>query len=165
MSFEPSIVPATMADRVAVLEIAKRSELELDFDAELARPYAHLWVARAQEPPHKAIGFLLAWRAADELHLIDVATDPDFRRRGVARSLLLQLLNEASCQRARLVLLEVRRSNRAAISLYRSHGFRTMRVRSGYYDGGAEDGIELALRLDASGRVIDTEDEIPSEEI
>ena len=33
-------------------------------------------------------GYLMAWRVVDQLHILNLATDPDFRRRGLAGQLL-----------------------------------------------------------------------------
>lgn len=138
------------AHREAVERIAEQSGASVDVAAELTRSFGQAWVALTPEPQNRVIGFLIAWRAADELHLIDVAVHPDFRRRGVGGALLTTLIDHGRDNGARLVLLEVRRSNHAAQSLYRRVGFETVRVRRGYYDGGAEDGLELLLELAGS---------------
>jgi ribosomal-protein-alanine N-acetyltransferase len=151
-------------DRAAVAIIAVASGSTLDVDAELGRSWARCWVAHDPDGHGWVVGFLVAWSVADELHLIDVATHVDFRRRGVASCLLARLLHHACSQHARVVLLEVRRSNRAGIDLYRRHGFRTMRVRAGYYTDGDEDAIEMQLDLDADGQVLQLPDELLIEE-
>lgn len=112
------------------------------------------------------VAFLLAWAVADELHVINVATHPDHRRCGAARALLAELLTHARANRVRLVVLEVRRSNRAALSLYRSHGFCAMGIRRGYYADNAEDAIEMMLAIDPqSGQILPGRDEIALPEV
>jgi ribosomal-protein-alanine N-acetyltransferase len=146
-------------DRDSVLGIADAAEMALDVDAELARPFALLWVARphAEEAP---VAFLLAWAVADELHLIHIATHPGARRRGAARALMNALVERAAAHKSRLVLLEVRRSNRLAIRLYRSLGFSAMGVRRTYYTNG-EDAVEMMLTLDPmTGAVRPGRDEV-----
>ncbi len=146
-------------DSDAIARIARATAATVDVDAELGRPWALLWIARA-EPEAEPLAFLLAWAVADELHLIHIATHPDTRRRGAARALMETLLNHAIERKSRLVLLEVRRSNRAAIRLYRSFGFSAMGVRRGYYSDG-EDAIEMMLTLDPdTGAVTPGRDEI-----
>ncbi|HEX4334983.1 MAG TPA: GNAT family N-acetyltransferase [Polyangiaceae bacterium] len=143
----------------AVREIARSSDANIDVEAELGRPWARLWVARVApgEPP---LGFLLAWVVADELHLIHVATHPNGRRRGAARALMSELLAHGASVQTRLVLLEVRRSNRPAIRLYRGFGFTAMGVRRDYYPNG-EDAIEMRLTLDpTTGKIIPGRDEV-----
>ena len=146
-------------DRDSVLGIADATEMALDVDAELARPFALLWVARPRlgDVP---TAFLLAWAVADELHLIHIATHPGSRRRGAARALMSALIDRATKHKSRLVLLEVRRSNRAAIRLYRSVGFSAMGVRRTYYADG-EDAVEMMLTLDPmTGAVRPGRDEV-----
>lgn len=78
----------------------------------------------------REIGFLI-WREVtpDEAEILDVSTEPDCRRIGVARSLLKRLLGEARGS----VYLEVRESNLAARELYRSTGFQEIGRRPQYY--------------------------------
>jgi ribosomal protein S18 acetylase RimI-like enzyme len=92
---------------------------------ELARPWARLWVARAQrqgDGPSHAVAFLLAWHVADEVHILDVATHPEFRRRGYGRALLAHLAQIAvarECGRFEWAVLDW---NEDAIGFYRSLG-------------------------------------------
>lgn len=51
-------------------------------------------------------------------------TLPDFRRRGVARSVAVSLAREAAVGGARGIYLQVERDNRAALRLYEQLGFR-----------------------------------------
>lgn len=153
------VSPLVPADRARVLGIADATEMAVDVDAELARPFALLWVARASAED-EPIAFLLAWAVADELHLIHIATHPRARRKGAARALMAALIRRAGEHKSRLVLLEVRRSNRAAILLYRSVGFSAMGVRRTYYADG-EDAVEMMLTLDPiTGAVRPGRDEV-----
>lgn len=127
--------------------ILKAVGAEVDLANELARPWARLWIARA-EPGADVVACLLAWHAADELHILQLATSPDARRRGAAKALLATAVDYATANRMRLILLEVRRTNDAAINLYRASGFHVIGVRRGYYERQGEDAIEMMLTLD-----------------
>jgi ribosomal-protein-alanine N-acetyltransferase len=152
--------PITPGDQQAVAGIAEQARLELDVAAELARKYARLWVARP-EPLAEPIAFLLAWDVADEVHVIHVATRLDWRRQGAGRALFGTLIDHARARRARLVLLEVRRSNRAALALYRAHGFSAIGLRRAYYSDTSEDAVEMMLTLDPeSGLPLPARDEL-----
>ncbi len=138
---------ATTRDAARVAELAQSGGATLDVATELGRTWAKLWLAR--EHVHgEALGFLLAWDAADEVHLVDVVTHPSARRRGVATALLQVLLAHASARSARMVLLEVRRSNEAALALYRRAGFHAVGVRRAYYAEDGEDALEMQLDFD-----------------
>jgi ribosomal-protein-alanine N-acetyltransferase len=125
---------------------------------ELARPWTRCWVAREGG---RALAFLIAWHVADELHVLTVATLPSARRRGIATALMRASLEYAKERRVRIVLLEVRRSNRPALRLYRRLGFAAMGVRRGYYGDNGEDAVEMVLALDpVTGAIQPGRDEI-----
>ncbi len=127
---------------------------------ELARSWARLWVVREDAETASVVqAFLCAWLVADELHILNVATAVDQRRRGHGRALLRHALDFAAAHQVRMLLLEVRRSNSAAIGLYRAFGFTAMGVRARYYSDG-EDAVEMVLRLDELGRPIPGQDEV-----
>lgn len=132
------------AERAA--ELAKLSGSGFDPRAELERSYARVWVARL-DPAGPPVGVLLAWDAADEVHLLDVAVEVEVRRRGVGRSLLATVIEHGRARGARVVLLEVRRSNLPAVELYRKTGFEEVGVRRAYYSDNGEDALEFRLEL------------------
>ncbi|MBR4872739.1 MAG: ribosomal protein S18-alanine N-acetyltransferase, partial [Clostridia bacterium] len=76
------------------------------------------------------IGFL---GVLDELEVTNVATHPDFRRRGTGRALVSALLDYARREKFLRVTLEVRASNAPAIALYESLGFAPCGVRKNFY--------------------------------
>jgi ribosomal-protein-alanine N-acetyltransferase len=113
---------------------------EKQLEAELARPWARLRVARGDGGV--VVGYLLFWHVADEAHLLNVAVAPAMRRRGIGRALVEHLLAYARGNAVAKILLEVRASNRAAIALYEELGFAEINVRKGYYADG-EDAVEM----------------------
>jgi ribosomal-protein-alanine N-acetyltransferase len=126
-------------DLFEVRALARETGAELDVEEELARSWARIRVARVD-----------AQRGvADEVHLLHLATRASARRRGIGRALLSELVEHGRCRQARLVLLEVRRSNHAARSLYESAGFRSVSTRRGYYADNREDALIMMLGLDS----------------
>ena len=85
---------------------------------------------------------------APEAELLNLAVAPTFRRRGLARALLDDAERYLRGQGVTDVYLEVRKSNTAAGTLYRSRGFCEVGVRRAYYRFPTEDAILMALRLD-----------------
>ncbi len=79
----------------------------------------------------------------DELHIHNLAVDPGARGQGVGRWLLRTVLALAARRGVTTALLEVRRSNWAALRLYRSLGFETISVRRDYYASPREDALVL----------------------
>lgn len=89
------------------------------------------------------VGFLaIRATASGEAEVLNMAVDPVWRRRGVART----LLDGARLGRFEEVYLEVRESNAGAIRLYESLGFRRAGIRSGYYKQPVEAGIVMKLQ-------------------
>ena len=70
---------------------------------------------------------------------MNVAVDPDRRRRGIASALIAALLDRVGPE-AQLTL-EVRRSNGGAIVLYERFAFRSAGVRRRYYADNGEDAV------------------------
>jgi [ribosomal protein S18]-alanine N-acetyltransferase len=147
------------SDLGAVASIGGSTHMDVaQLEDELARPWSRLWVAR--EEGDTVVGFVVSWHVTDELHVLNVATREDRRRRGIARALMAAVVDYARDQRMRHVLLEVRRSNRPAIALYRSLGFFAMGVRARYY-ADDEDAVEMVLMLDPdTGAVLAHDDEV-----
>jgi ribosomal-protein-alanine N-acetyltransferase len=69
-------------------------------------------------------------------HVKDLAVHPDRRDGGFGRRLLAHALTELADQGATTVKLEVREDNDAAIHLYHTFDFQTLRRVPGYYDNG-----------------------------
>ena len=79
---------------------------------------------------------------AGEGDICNVAVDPSYRKRGIAKLLLTRVMEEASKEMAVLSFtLEVRRSNTAAISLYEKLGFVNEGIRPGFYTSPKEDAV------------------------
>ena len=83
----------------------------------------------------------------DEMHVMNVAVDPGFRRHGLARRLLAFAMARAARAGARRALLELRAGNREALALYESLGFERLGLRRGYYGEPTEDALVLAREL------------------
>lgn len=112
----------------------------------LSLPAGLAWVA--DDSAGGLAGYALAWVAADEGEVANLAVARGWQRRGIGSRLLEIVLREARARGARRVWLEVRASNLAAQSLYSRHGFRVAGRRKGYYMGPREDALVMAADLD-----------------
>lgn len=131
---------------------------------ELARSWSHVWVAREEngtsQPGEEVVAFLIAWHVANELHVLNITTRADRRRRGIGRAMMDTAVAYGREKRVKQVLLEVRRSNDAAIALYRSVGFFATGVRPRYYPDD-EDAVEMVLLFDPkTGDVVAHADDV-----
>ncbi|MBU2502911.1 ribosomal protein S18-alanine N-acetyltransferase [bacterium] len=86
-------------------------------------------------------GYLMAWLVVDQLHVLNIAIDPDARRLGLGTALLAEAARRAEPLGMVDVTLEVRRSNTGARQFYRRHGLREVGLRPGYYGDNGEDAI------------------------
>ena len=116
---------------------------------ELANSWSVLLAAvEGEGSAERMLGYLIFWVVHDEIHVLNVATAPEDRRRGVGRALLEQAARHGLGKGCRLVTLEVRRSNDAALGLYRALGYRQVGIRPRYYAEENEDAIVMTLELD-----------------
>jgi len=103
------------------------------FRQELAREDRAYVVAAAGGRHAPIAGYGGITVAAGEAHVLTLAVDPDRRREGTGRRLLLELLAQARERMASAATLEVRESNDAAYALYSGFGFVSAGIRPGYY--------------------------------
>ena len=107
------------------------------FVLELSKPSG---VCLAALRDGEQVGHLICSRFDTVWHIMNVATDPDLRRRGIATALMDALLERTDGRDAQYTL-EVRRSNVAAIELYHRFGFKAAGVRRRYYQDNGEDAL------------------------
>jgi len=98
----------------------------------------------------RPVGFLLARKVADEMEILNLAVAPAYRRRGTARRLVGEVLARAQARGARQCWLELRASNLAALSFYRTAGFVEGYRRREYYRNPVEDAVVLVRRLEGT---------------
>jgi len=95
------------------------------------------WVAIRED---ETAGYVVSRALCDgESEILDLATAPEFRRKGVARALLQKLLATPNHS----LFLEVRASNSVAIRFYKSFGFQQVAVRREYYNQPSESAIVM----------------------
>ncbi|HYB13274.1 MAG TPA: ribosomal protein S18-alanine N-acetyltransferase [Myxococcota bacterium] len=147
------IVRAQARDAAEIAAIAKRSLREpwseQAYANELREGLSRVWIAREESARGAIVGYVLAHRIADEVHVLSVAVDPPWRRRGTARALLAEVLRLEARAGARVAWLEVRVGSAAARTLYEALGFRGTQVRKRYYADG-EDALVMTRALQAA---------------
>jgi len=94
-------------------------------------------------------GFAIMKYGDDEAQLFLLAVRPSHRRRGIGTALLSWLAVTARTAGIRVIRLQVRATNEAAIAFYRGVGFRATAVHTAYYQG-AEDALLMSWDLTAA---------------
>ena len=107
-----------------------------------ANPASRCWVAEVDE---RIAGMIVAWLFVDEVHIATLATNPEFRRQGIAQKLLSHVLKLAMKEGAVSSFLEVREGNLAAQEMYRKFGYKESGRRPRYYKDNNEDAILMTL--------------------
>ena len=137
---EVEIRPLAYADLPAVIAIERRSfpapwSLAM-FVLELSKPAGNCLAAVHDG---ELIGYLFCSRYHTVWHVMNIAIDADYRRKGVATAMMERLLAETG--EGERYTLEVRVSNAEAIAMYESFGFRSAGVRRRYYHDNNEDAL------------------------
>jgi [ribosomal protein S18]-alanine N-acetyltransferase len=108
------------------------------FASELAKPTS---ICLGAVEGSRLVGYVINSRYVDAWHVMNVAVDPDYQRRGIATRLLERLFELTADDERRGYTLEVRVSNLEAIALYERLRFERRGVRRGYYTDNREDAL------------------------
>ena len=128
-----------------------------------SRAYEHPWTrgnfadslrsgyqAQALRAGDHLLGYFVAMKGVDEVHLLNITVVPEFQGQGWGRVMLDALAIWARGQGAQWLWLEVRVGNVRAQRIYEHHGYRRVGERKGYYPaagGVREDAIVMSLKL------------------
>ena len=117
-----------------------------NFSDSLASGY-HCWIV---ECGREIAGYSVVMIDTGEAHLLNLSVAAPWQGRGLGREVLGFVLKLARDYAARTILLEVRPSNAAALSLYAAAGFSEIALRRGYYPASAEreDAVVMGLNLE-----------------
>ena len=130
----------------SALEIERASNSaawsERSFRNEFDNPFGDFRVAVDRT---KVVGFGGIWDVIDEAHVTTIAVNPEMRRRGIGKQLMIDLLRRAKERGMTCSTLEVRESNEAAIAMYEKLGYSRCAVRKRYYPDNHESAIVMWL--------------------
>ena len=148
--------------RFEAFEAGRAEQLNAVLAVEL-RAYAHPWsrgnFVDALASGHQAqllmaddvlLGYFIAMKGVDEVHLLNITIASDHQGQGWAWVCLDALALWARGQAAQCLWLEVRTSNVRAIKVYAAHGYKRVGLRKNYYPaagGQREDAIVMSLKL------------------
>jgi len=142
----PLAMTETMLTDIRVIEQTAYSHpwSDVNFTDALASGY-HMPVWRTDTD---ILGYLVAMRGADEVHLLNFTVAPAHQRRGLARQMLHYLISWSRAQDVHAIWLEVRAGNQRALDIYTACGFSRDGIRPGYYPahhGQREDAVVMSL--------------------
>lgn len=155
LAIERRSYPAPWSLAMFVLETAKAGGLSIA--ARAPRRGNGLGAAGTAD---EFVGYAIVSRYDDAYHLMNICTEPNRRREGIARRLLEHVIAEAGGADARITL-EVRPSNLAARDLYTSLGFLSVGTRRRYY---RDDGEDALIMWRTAATLVGRTDDIPGAE-
>ena len=148
MTVSTSLTPAQALPLEARLEALTVDDLDAVISVEQS-VYGHPWTvgnfkdalasgyaAQRLLAGNTLIGYFVAMKVIDEVHLLNITVSLDYRSQGWAQMMLDALALWARGQGCEWLWLEVRESNHRAIHVYRSHGFKQVGLRKDYYPVG-----------------------------
>ncbi len=101
-------------------------------------------------PNAELLGYFVAMKGVDEVHLLNITVAPAHQRRGWARVMLDALVLWSRGRGAQWMWLEVRVSNTRARAIYERYGVRHVGTRRHYYPAAnskREDAVVMSLAL------------------
>jgi [ribosomal protein S18]-alanine N-acetyltransferase len=125
IAIERRVFPTPWSLAMFVLELSKQSGICL-----------------AAVSGQQLVGYLICSRYDTVWHVMNVAIDSDWQRKGLGSALLADLYRRVDDSDA-CYTLEVRRSNAVAIHLYEREGFRAAGMRRRYYQDNGEDALVM----------------------
>ncbi len=153
MSDSRSIRPATPDDLDGILAIEGRAHLapwtRANFEGEFQKPYSTTWVLTDDETDSVIFGYATFWVMGDSVEILNIAIDDPHRGLGFAKLILQHVIREGVKQEAKLLILDVRKSNLPAVGLYQRAGFDITQYRKAFYSNG-EDAYHMTLALDGA---------------
>lgn len=103
------------------------------FISELFIPYSKFYVAIKDST---LVGYTIIRYMHGTGHILNLATHPDFRHKGIGKKMLQYLIDTSKETKIESLFLEVRDSNIIAQKLYLSFGFKIYAVKKKYYING-----------------------------
>lgn len=95
----------------------------------------------------KTVGYIGVSIILDEGYITNIAVTKKERKKGIGTALLERVFAEARDNNLSFISLEVRESNKKAISLYEKFGFKKEGKRKNFYDNPKEDALILTKRF------------------
>jgi len=112
-------------------------------------------IGMVAEYDDRVVGFMIYELHKNQLHVLNFAVRPDFRRRGVGSQMVGKLKGKLSQQRRNRVVLEIRETNLAAQLFFRNTDFRAVSVLRDYYDDTTEDAYVMQYRYKSSSKPLE----------
>lgn len=105
-----------------------------------------LWIVA--EDDGRVVGYVGSQSVLGWADMMNLAVDPEYRQRGIGKTLVTELIDRLKENEVTCLTLEVRVSNAPAIDLYIGLGFVQVGRRPKYYSNPKEDALILRKEWD-----------------
>jgi ribosomal-protein-alanine N-acetyltransferase len=105
-------------------------------------------IGMVAELDNKVVGFMIYETPKNRIHLLNIATAPEFQKQGVATQMIQKLISKLTNQGRTRITMEVRESNLQALVFFRSRGFRATGVLRCFYEETNDDAYIMQYRPD-----------------
>ena len=99
------------------------------------------------------VGFIKARIMTDEIEIISLLIDKNFRKKGIGKNLINKILRIAKKNKIKQIFLEVSVENKIAINLYKKFNFDKIGERKKYYNQNGRSIDAYIMRLDLSANL------------
>ncbi len=145
---QAKIRPASSDDIDSIVEIENSTNLMPWTKAQFISSMEVGHYSTVLEHGDVLIGFAIFSPVIPESHLLNIAIDPAYHRKGLGNKLLKQIILQNKAIGVKVITLEVRISNLIAINLYEKNGFNKDAIRQNYYSGPEkEDALLMSLKI------------------
>ena len=93
-------------------------------------------------------GYCGLWTVLGEGNITNMAVSGGFRRLGIAETLMKEMEKRGMSKNVVTYFLEVRKSNEAAVNLYKKMGYVQIGVRKNFYEKPVEDALVMSKTID-----------------
>ena len=145
---QTKIRPASSDDIDSIVEIENSTNLMPWTKAQFISSVEVGHYSTVLEYDKAVIGFAIYSPVIPESHLLNIAINPAYHRKGLGDKLLKHVILQNKAVGVKVITLEVRVSNLIAINLYEKNGFYKDAIRQNYYSGPEkEDALLMSLKI------------------
>jgi ribosomal-protein-alanine N-acetyltransferase len=103
-------------------------------------------IGMVAEVDNRVAGFMIYETPKNRIHLLNIATSPQFQRQGIATQMIQKLVSKLTNQGRTRISMEVRESNLPALIFLRSRGFRATGILHCFYEDTNDDAYIMQYR-------------------
>ncbi|MDR1485663.1 MAG: ribosomal protein S18-alanine N-acetyltransferase [Planctomycetaceae bacterium] len=105
-------------------------------------------IGMVAEVDGRVAGFMIYETPKNRIHLLNIATAPEFQKHGIATQMIQKLIGKLTNQGRTRITMEIRESNLPALIFFRSRGFRATGVLHCFYEDTNDDAYIMQYRHD-----------------